>query len=68
MPSEDQGQGSSGIGLEGFYTSQIQSELSSRLGVETFTAADPGERIQITINGKTVCDRPGPAVISVNID
>ncbi|NVN06080.1 BC1881 family protein [Asaia spathodeae] len=61
-------QGSSGIGLEGFYTSQIQSELSSRLGVETFIAADPGERIQITINGKTVCDRPGPAVVSVNID
>lgn len=61
-------QGSSGIGLEGFYTSQIQSELSSRLGVETFMSEDPSEHIQITINGKTVCDRSGPAVISVNID
>lgn len=64
----DKQQGSSNIGLEGFYTSQIQGELSSRLGVETFIAADPRERIQIIINGKTVCDRSGPAVISVNID
>lgn len=61
-------QGSSGFGLEGFYTSQIQKELSSRLGVDTFIAADSDEHLTIIINGRTVCNRSGPAVISVDID
>ncbi|GBQ19520.1 hypothetical protein AA12717_0279 [Gluconacetobacter sacchari DSM 12717] len=64
----DLGQGSSGIGLEGFSTCEIQVELSSRLGVSTLDATDPHDDIKISINGKIVLSRTGPAIISVNID
>ncbi|MBS4074573.1 hypothetical protein KGY14_05140 [Ameyamaea chiangmaiensis] len=64
----DKKQGSSGIGLEGFYTHAIQGELSSREGVSTLRSVSPEDRIVVTINGAVACDRSGPATVTVNID
>lgn len=65
---KDMGQGSSGIGLEGYSTAEIYAELKARLGVTTFEQYDPEDRVQILINGKLAHTQTGPFGVLVNID
>lgn len=62
------GQGSSGIGLEGYSTAEIYAELKARFGVTAFEQYDPEDQVQILINGENVHSQRGPFGVLVNID
>lgn len=65
---KDMGQGSAGIGLEGYSTAEIYGELKARLGVTAFEQYDPQDRVQILINGESIHFQTGPFGVLINID
>ncbi|ATJ90450.1 hypothetical protein HK16_01130 [Acetobacter senegalensis] len=62
------GQGSSGIGLEGYSTAEIYRELKARLGVTTFERYAIEDKLTIFINGELTHTQMGPFGVMVNID
>lgn len=62
------GQGSSGIGLEGYSTAEIYAELKVRQGVTVFERYDPEDQVEILINGQKAHTQTGPFGVAVNID
>lgn len=65
---KDMGQGSSGIGLEGYSTAEIYRELKARLGVTTFERYAIEDKLTIFINGELTHTQMGPFGVMVNID